>query len=65
MPFHLANELWRWNVFRNEVPSDKWNEFYWDLTKEYAGIEAPVQRAKDDFDAHVFFDIGEEWDMMR
>ena len=65
LPFHLANEFWRWKVFRDEVPTDQWNEFYWDLTKEYAGFEAPVERSKEDFDAHVFFDIGEDWEMMR
>ena len=65
LPFHLANDLWKWKVFRNEVDPDQWNKLFWELTNEYAGFESPLNRTNEDFDSHAIFDVGEDWDMMR
>ena len=65
LPFHLVNDLWRWKVFRGEVPQDEWNTLFWSLKEKYLGVEAPVARTKEDLDPPTLFHINGDYTMMR
>ena len=59
------NDLWRWKIFRNEVPKDEWNSLFWELKNEYVGVEAPAVRTKEDLDPPTIFHISGGYTMMR
>ena len=65
LPFHLVNDLWRWKVFREEVSQDEWNSLFWSLKEKYLGVEAPVERTKEDLDPPTLFHINGDYTMMR
>ena len=65
LPFHLVNDLWRWKVFRGEVSQDEWNSLFWSLKEKYLGVEAPVERTKEDLDPPTLFHINGDYTMMR
>ena len=65
LPFHLVNDLWRWKIFRNEVPQNEWNNLFWTLKNEYVGVKAPVQRTEADLDPPALFHISGGYTMMR
>ncbi len=50
LPFGLLIDQWRWKVFSGEIPSEKYNETWWQLKQRYQGVASPVARSKDDFD---------------
>ena len=55
LPFGLAIDKWRWQVFSGEITPDRYNEEWWKLRLEYQGIRAPFPR-----DA-AFFDPGAKY----
>ncbi|XP_043462372.1 angiotensin-converting enzyme-like [Leptopilina heterotoma] len=61
LPFAYVMDLWRWNIFRGEVTPDQYNCNWWKLSEEYQGIEPPVDRTEQDFDAaskyHIISDV--------
>jgi hypothetical protein len=65
LPFHLVNDLWRWEIFRNEVPVNEWNTLFWKLKNEYVGVEAPVERTSEDLDPPTLYYIKGGVDMIR
>ena len=65
LPFHLVNDLWRWKIFRGEVPQEEWNTMFWSLKKKYLGVEAPVERTQEDLDPPTLFHINGDYTMMR
>ena len=65
LPFHLVNDLWRWKVFRGEVPSWGWNAEYWRLKGEIVGVRVPVMRGGEDLDPPTIFHIAQDYDMIR
>ena len=50
LPFSYVMEKWRWNVFRGKIGESNYNEKWWQMRKEFQGIEAPVARRENDFD---------------
>ena len=50
LPFGKLIDEWRWKVFAGEVTPENYNQAWWDLRREYQGIEAPVERSEADFD---------------
>ena len=65
LPFHLVNDLWRWKIFRDEVPKDEWNSLFWKLKNDYVGVEAPIERDVEDLDPPTIFHISGGYTMMR
>lgn len=65
LPFHLVNDLWRWKIFRGEIPKERWNEEFWRLKEEIVGVKSPVARSKDDLDPPTLFHICQDYDMIR
>jgi peptidyl-dipeptidase A len=50
LPFGLLIDQWRWKVFSGEIPPEKYNQTWWELRRNYQGIDAPVARSEADFD---------------
>jgi peptidyl-dipeptidase A len=51
LPFALALDKWRWQVFSGEIKPADYNKAWWALRAKYQGIAPPVERTEADFDA--------------
>lgn len=51
LPFALALDEWRWQVFSGQIAPADYNKAWWDLRAKYQGIAPPVARTEADFDA--------------
>lgn len=50
LPFALALDTWRWQVFSGEIKPADYNKAWWQLRAKYQGIVPPVERTEADFD---------------
>jgi len=57
LPFGKMIDEWRWKVFSGEIAPADYNKGWWELRKEYQGIEPPVSRSEDDFDPGAKYHI--------
>ncbi len=51
LPFALALDTWRWQVFSGQIKPADYNKAWWALRANYQGIAPPVERTEADFDA--------------
>ncbi len=51
LPFALALDKWRWEVFSGEIKPADYNKAWWALRAKYQGVVPPVERTEADFDA--------------
>jgi peptidyl-dipeptidase A len=51
LPFALALDKWRWQVFSGEIKPADYNQAWWALRAKYQGIAPPIERTEADFDA--------------
>jgi peptidyl-dipeptidase A len=51
LPFALALDKWRWQVFSGEIKPEDYNKAWWALRAKYQRIVPPVERTEADFDA--------------
>jgi peptidyl-dipeptidase A len=51
LPFALALDKWRWQVFSGEIKPANYNKAWWGLRAKYQGVVPPVERSEADFDA--------------
>ncbi|HKF48688.1 MAG TPA: M2 family metallopeptidase [Terracidiphilus sp.] len=51
LPFALALDKWRWEVFSGEIKPADYNKAWWELRAKYQGVAPPVERSEADFDA--------------
>jgi len=51
LPFALALDEWRWEVFAGRIKPADYNKSWWALRAKYQGIAPPVERTEADFDA--------------
>jgi peptidyl-dipeptidase A len=51
LPFGLALDKWRWEVFSGEIKPGDYNKAWWTLREKYQGVAPPVERTEADFDA--------------
>jgi peptidyl-dipeptidase A len=51
LPFALALDTWRWQVFSGEIKPADYNKAWWALRAKYQGVAPPVERTEADFDA--------------
>lgn len=51
LPFALALDKWRWQVFSGEIKTADYNKAWWALRAKYQGVVPPVERTEADFDA--------------
>jgi len=57
LPFGKMIDQWRWGVFSGAIEPAKYNEAWWDLRRQYQGVEAPVPRSEEDFDPGAKYHI--------
>jgi peptidyl-dipeptidase A len=57
LPFGLLIDKWRWGVFSGKISPADYNKAWWDLRREYQGVEPPVARSEADFDPGAKFHI--------
>jgi peptidyl-dipeptidase A len=50
LPFALALDTWRWQVFSGEIKPADYNKAWWALRAKYQGVAPPVGRTEADFD---------------
>ncbi len=51
LPFALALDKWRWQVFSGEIKPADYNKAWWSLREKYQGVAPPIERGEADFDA--------------
>jgi peptidyl-dipeptidase A len=51
LPFALALDKWRWQVFSGAIKPADYNKAWWELRAQYQGVAPPVSRTEADFDA--------------
>jgi peptidyl-dipeptidase A len=51
LPFGLALDKWRWQVFSGEIKPADYNKAWWQLREKYQGVAPPSERTEADFDA--------------
>jgi peptidyl-dipeptidase A len=51
LPFALALDKWRWEVFSGQIKTADYNKAWWQLREQYQGVAPPVDRTEADFDA--------------
>lgn len=57
LPFSVAVDRWRWEVFSGRVGPDQLNRRWWELREELQGIAPPSRRDPDTFDAGAKYHI--------
>ncbi len=57
LPFGVLMDKWRWGVFSGEVSPSEYNRAWWDLRREYQGIEPAGARGEEFFDAGAKYHI--------
>jgi peptidyl-dipeptidase A len=50
LPFALALDKWRWEVFSGQIKAADYNKAWWALREQYQGVAPPVERSEADFD---------------
>ena len=50
LPFALALDKWRWQVFSGEIKPADYNKAWWELREKYQRVAPPVERTEADFD---------------
>ena len=51
LPFAVALDKWRWEVFSGEIKPADYNKAWWQLREKYQGVAPPAERSETDFDA--------------
>ncbi|XP_043273718.1 angiotensin-converting enzyme [Venturia canescens] len=57
LPFSIAVDRWRWDVFRGVVHREEYNCHWHRMMELYAGTKPPVLRSEDDFDPGAKYHI--------
>lgn len=65
LPFGLVIDQWRWKVFSDEIPPEKYNQTWWQLRQKYQGIAPPVERTEADFDPAAKYHVAGNVPYMR
>lgn len=65
LPFAFTLDKYRWGIFRGDIKQDEYNCRFWKLRQEYSGIQPPVQRSENDFDAAAKYHISADVEYLR
>lgn len=57
LPFGLVIDLYRWDLFKGDVPESKWNSHWESLREKYQKIRSPVVRSEKHFDAGAKYHV--------
>ena len=56
-PFGILMDKWRWGVFSGQITPANYNKAWWDLRRQYQGIEPAGTRGEDLFDPGAKYHI--------
>ena len=65
LPFAFTMDKYRWALFRGQVNKTEYNCAFWKLREEYSGIEPPVVRTEQDFDAPAKYHVSADVEYLR
>jgi len=65
LPFALAMDQWRWQVFDGRITPDQYNNAWWELRERYQGIRPPVERSAAGFDPGAKYHIANNVPYLR
>ncbi len=65
LPFGYLIDRWRWDVFSGRVAPERYNENWWELKREYQGVQPPNVRTEADFDPGAKFHVAANVPYMR
>ncbi|XP_055372268.1 angiotensin-converting enzyme [Condylostylus longicornis] len=65
LPFAYTMDKYRWQILRGELKPEEWNCGFWKLRDQYSGLEPPVKRTEDDFDAPAKYHISADVEYLR
>lgn len=65
LPFALAMDQWRWQVFDGRITPDQYNTAWWDMRERYQGIRPPVERSAAGFDPGAKYHIANNVPYLR
>ncbi len=54
LPFYLLVDKWRWAAASNEISSQYYNNYWWQLRQHYQGIERPKLSNRESIDKDYF-----------
>ncbi|HWS25263.1 MAG TPA: M2 family metallopeptidase [Xanthomonadales bacterium] len=57
LPFGKLIDQWRWGVFDGSIAPDRYNSSWWELKARYQGVQPPVARGEDYFDAAAKYHV--------
>jgi peptidyl-dipeptidase A len=57
LPFGLAVDRWRWQVFSGAIGPAEYNRTWWEIRRAYQGIAPPVPRGEEEFDPGAKFHV--------
>lgn len=61
LPFMLAADRWRWDVYSGKIGPGEYNRYWWELRRRYQGVAPPEPRENQAFDAgaklHIPFNL--------
>ena len=60
-------DKWRWEIFAHDstIPVEQWNTKFWEMSREYVGVDAPVPRNESFLDAPTIYHVAQDYDMIR
>ncbi|XP_071994551.1 angiotensin-converting enzyme 2 [Engystomops pustulosus] len=65
LPFTYMLELWRWKVFRGEIPKDQWMKTWWEMKREIVGVVEPVPHDESYCDPAALFHVANDYSFIR
>jgi peptidyl-dipeptidase A len=65
LPFALAMDQWRWQVFDGRITPDQYNTAWWEMRERYQGIRPPVERSAAGFDPGAKYHIANNVPYLR
>ncbi|XP_049869718.1 angiotensin-converting enzyme-like [Pectinophora gossypiella] len=65
LPFAYLLDIYRYNIFRGTTTPDEYNCHFWQLRESLQGVEPPVARTEEDFDAAAKYHISANVEYMR
>lgn len=65
LPFAYTLDKYRWSLFRGEIPPEEYNCRFWQLRSQFSGVEPPVRRTEEDFDAPAKYHVSVDVEYLR
>ncbi|XP_049548319.1 angiotensin-converting enzyme-like [Anopheles darlingi] len=65
LPFAYTLDKYRWEIFRGDVKPEHYNCKFWEMRSKYSGVEPPVVRTENDFDAAAKYHVSADVEYLR